>query len=113
MKILAIFALSLALAAPVASFAAPDDDSGLIQVKVSYGDLNLNTSRGAARLLQRLDSAATKVCGGRILSNPIDVEMARGSDCHAITMARAVAQIKVPALNALYGRSTELAANGR
>jgi UrcA family protein len=109
-KVLSIFAFALALAAPAASYAA---DDGGIQIKVSYGDLNLNTSKGAARLMQRLDSAATRVCNGRILSNPVDVEMARGSDCYQGAMARAVAQINAPALNALYGRTTELAANGR
>jgi len=113
MKGLPIFALALALAAPAASFAASDDDGGVIQVKVSYGDLNLNSTKGAARLLQRLDGAATKVCGGRILSNSIDVQMARGSDCYRIVMERAVAQINAPVLSARYGPAKELAANGR
>jgi UrcA family protein len=114
MKVLSIFALALALAAPAATFAASDDGGGVIQVRVSYGDVNLNTTKGATRLLQRLDGAATKVCGGRIISNPIDVEMARGSDCSRTTMENAVAQINAPVLRALYWRRvTTLAVNGR
>jgi UrcA family protein len=113
MKFLSISALALALAAPAATFAASDDGGGVIQVKVYYGDVNLNTTKGATRLLQRLDDAATKVCGGRIISNPIDVEMARGSDCYRIVMKNAVAQISAPLLSALYGRPTTLAANSR
>jgi UrcA family protein len=113
MRVLSIFALALALGAPAASFAAPDDGGGAIQVKVSYGDLNLNTAKGAARLMQRLDSAATRVCAGRIISNPVDVDMARGSDCYGIAMARAMAQINAPVLGALYKRPAELAVNGR
>jgi|SRR5580658_4914933 UrcA family protein len=113
MQGLPIFALALALAAPATSFAASDDGGGVIQVKVSYGDLNVNTAKGAARLLQRLDSAAIKVCGGRILSNSIDVQMARGSDCYRTVMQRAVAQINAPVLSARYGPTTALAANGR
>jgi UrcA family protein len=114
MKGLSILALALALAAPAASFAASNDGGGDLRVKVSYGDLNLNTAKGAARLLQRLDSAATEVCGGQILiSNPIDVEMARGSKCYQTVMEHAVAQINSPVLSALYQPATALAVNGR
>jgi UrcA family protein len=113
MKVLAVFAFALVLAAPAASLAASDDEGGAIQVKVSYGDVNLNTTNGATRLLQRLDDAATKVCEGRIISNPIDVEMAHGSDCYRSVMEHAVAQINAPVLSALYGRAMMLAASGR
>jgi UrcA family protein len=113
MRVPAIFALAMVLAAPAASVAASDDEGGAIQVKVSYGDVNLNTAKGATRLLQRLDDAAIKVCGGRIISNPIDVEMARGSDCYRSVMEHTVAQINSPVLSALYGRAMTLAASGR
>lgn len=111
MKGLSVFALALALAAPAASFAAPE--GGVLQVKVSYGDVNLNTTKGAVRLLHRLDRAATEVCGGAILRNPIDVEMARASDCYRAAMDRSVVQVNAPVLSALYERSTTLALNGR
>jgi UrcA family protein len=113
MKSLGIAALALVVAAGGASYAASSDESAAIPVKVVYGDLDLAKAHDVARLLRRIDSAATEACGAWVSSNPIDVEVAHDSDCHRAAVRRAVAQIDAPALSALYGHRAALAANGR
>jgi UrcA family protein len=112
MKLVAAIVLALACATPAVSFAAQAGaDEGAMPVKVAYGDLNLGNPRDAARLLQRIDSAATEACGAWVSSNPIDVEAARQSDCHKEAMKSAVDQIGAPVVSNLYNRYEALASN--
>jgi UrcA family protein len=115
MKYFSIGVMALALAAPSVSFAAPPSDgSDVVSAKVSYGDLNLSNRNDAARLLHRIDNAATDACGGWISNNPIDIAESRDSvQCHQAAVKGAVAQVNVPTVSALYDRKIALAANGQ
>lgn len=110
MKVQLTCALALLVAAPMASFAAERDGDASPPVKVAYRDLDLGRRDDAAQLLRRLDSAATEACGGWVSNNPIDLEIARTSDCHAQAMKQAVERVNAPVVSALYARSLTLAA---
>jgi len=81
-------------AGPISNdWAAPDQDAAPSQ-SVSYADLNLGTSAGIAALQQRIEDAATEVCG------PTDYRLARGlrqamrnAQCQEDAIAAAVNQI--------------------
>ncbi len=85
-----------------ASAASADDPPA---VAVSYGDLNIDTERGARILLERIQAAARGVCpaaDGRNLS-----AWATSRHCIREAVARAVRQVGSPLLAALYsGRTT-------
>jgi UrcA family protein len=98
-----ICAAIAALAAPVASYAAPaTSQSASPPIRVKTSDLNLTNRQDSAILLRRIDAAATEACGGWVSSNPIDLQEAQLSECHAAAVGRAVAQVNSPTVNALY-----------
>lgn len=72
----------------------------LRQVHVGYADLNVKTEAGAAVLLQRLRSAAERVCevpGSRDLG-----QLAQVKACTDHAIAGAVEQINLPTLTKVY-----------
>ncbi|MDZ4870075.1 MAG: UrcA family protein [Alphaproteobacteria bacterium] len=81
--------------------------TGDVEVKrldVAYGDLDLSTSMGAERFLQRLERAAISVCGGQ--PDIRDLEARRAfKDCVERSMDSAVAQIRAPRVTALHRRA--------
>jgi UrcA family protein len=71
---------------------------------VSYGDLNLNSAKGVIALYGRLRSAAREVCTsleGRDLN-----AKALWRNCYENAVAGAVKKIDLPAMTALYAKST-------
>jgi UrcA family protein len=63
---------------------------------VPYGDLNLDTERGAAALQRRLEAAADAVCGR---PDPRDLRLAaKARDCRRTAIARAVEDVGSPRL---------------
>jgi UrcA family protein len=69
------------------------------QIAVRYGDLDLGTEDGAARLLRRISRAAAQVCpdAGR------DLRLATvASECRAAAVARAVEAVHNLRLTALH-----------
>lgn len=74
------------------------------RMSVAYSDLDLTTSAGAERFLQRLRHAAVRVCGGR--PDIRDLEARRVfKDCVDRNMDTAVAQLRAPRVTALHRRS--------
>ena len=112
MKHLLITAAALAaLAAPAASFAGT---SAPTEVRVGYGDLNLDAPRDASIMLQRLDDAALQACGvfgGSLREYRQAVE---GSACYRQGLAQAVRALDAPAVTSLYDHHVgEFAASTR
>jgi UrcA family protein len=70
---------------------------------VSYGDLNLSTTEGNATLLQRITTAARRVCPLEDSRNL--ARAAYSNSCRAEAVARAVHDINSPQLAALAVRS--------
>jgi UrcA family protein len=73
------------------------------RTEVYFGDLNLSQPSGAQALLERLEGAATRVCGGR----PIHRDLRVWDEYRACTkeaVDRAVKDVNQPALFALYGQ---------
>jgi UrcA family protein len=100
----------LATSSAPAVFAA---DHETVSTAVRYGDLNLASQDGAKTMLQRIQSAARRVCDQP--SFPGDAYGWRG-DCIAKAISGAVIHLGSPAVTAEYrgGQSdrTELAQNG-
>lgn len=86
-------ALLAATAAPAAGRdAAPNASSiQVASVVVAYGDLNLDSDQGVARLQRRLVSAANQVCGR---PDPRNLRMAEAArECFDAALVRAVAKV--------------------
>lgn len=76
-------------------------------VRVAYVDLNLATDAGAARMLARIEAAASQVCEGHRQGQKGVEPEARYRACHRTTVAQSVEQVGAPRLTTLYaGRST-------
>jgi UrcA family protein len=88
----------------VAQAASPEaTDAGVPTLVVSYGDLNLSTTEGNAALLQRITTAARRVCPLEDSRNL--ARAAYSNSCRAEAVARAVHDINSPQLAALAVRS--------
>lgn len=72
------------------------------ELHVSYGDLNLGNRSGAQVLMQRLNHAATQVCGPRPALRDLD-SAADFNSCRKDALDRAVARIASPQLADIYG----------
>ena len=83
--------------APVAASAGPADGP---QVRVTYADLNLDSSDGVHELYSRIRAASHLVCGpAPAISN---LEQTEAYDrCLDATMTRAVHTMRLPALTTL------------
>jgi UrcA family protein len=103
---LALVGLSLAGTASAAGSAAPSTVD-VARIVVSYGDLDLDTDRGAAALQRRLVVAARQVCGS---PDPRDLgRYQKARVCTDAAMARAVDEVGSPRLAKLHaGRSRAL-----
>jgi UrcA family protein len=101
------FALLSALAAIASASprASAADQYITHSVKVSFADLNLDTSQGAAALYERIQSAARKVCSPESGERPIE----RYRDwraCREAAVGNAVAKVNRPLLSALHSSKT-------
>ena len=107
MKTTLLIALSFAAAAATAAVAAPAPEQ-VHMVKVGYGDLNLNRTADAERLLHRLDRAAADACGASGFSLPEVKAEVRRSNCYRSSMDHAVATLNVPTVNSLYAQRAQV-----
>jgi len=98
-----ICALALSLAIPAAGLAAPTSQDP-ISVKVRFHDSGLDTPKEAAHVLRRIDSAALEACGASSSSLPEYRQIVGRSVCHEDGVSRAVANLNVPAVTALYNK---------
>jgi UrcA family protein len=103
--ITAAFALSTCL---IAHTAAAKDNGDLVEVTVSYADLDLSKPAGAQALYKRIRRAARQVCTPRVVISPIHAGP-RFRTCYDEAMANAIAQVNRPVLTALYKEKTKTA----
>jgi len=107
---MAIRFASLALAAALVSapaFAAPAASDSMSKA-VRFGDLDLSTDAGAARLHARVRYAAQAVCGGSV--DQRDLTRVRAVEaCRQVAMASAEPQVQTALADARGGR--QLAVN--
>jgi len=102
----AVSVLSLACAAAYAD-TAPLIGSQLELVR--FNDLNLDQPRDVARLFNRVDSAADKVCGTRSFASHYN-KIADYEICYKDTVASALAHIGRPSVTSYFQqRSSDLA----
>jgi UrcA family protein len=73
---------------------------------VKYGDLDLSRSTGAATLYSRIRNAANEVCEPAISSGAREL-MLLTLHCKEQSIARAVADVNVPALTSYYASKTK------
>lgn len=110
MKTLIILGALAAIATPAA---AQDrgffGDRVVLQITVSFSDLDLSRVSGADTVIKRLRKAARQVCGD--VPNPADMEpYRRHRACVRQTMDAAVKQVNAPLVTARYAHAaTQLA----
>ncbi len=82
------------------------------QVTVSYADLDLSREAGARVMLDRLESAASHVCGGWPDMHILN-QIVRYHACTRQAMDDAIARLDSPKVSALYGVPAERVAMSR
>jgi UrcA family protein len=91
---------ALALSCGAVSIAA--DNSGVPQVVVKFGDLNLSNPQGAATLYHRIVAAAEKVCGSFVIDSRLQESLSGPNHCVHKAVADAVSKVGQPELFAIY-----------
>ena len=86
--------------------ASAQTDPDQVSMKVSYGDLNIQSPDGAKVLLRRIENAAHAICAGQG-SNTMD-RMRRLKPCVREVVERTAAEVNSPALHELAGVSSTL-----
>jgi len=92
--------IAMAAAVTIAVLTSGVRAADVPQIHVRYGDLNVNSSTGAATLLQRIRFAADRVCDFRDTRDLSVLAMVQACTNHAV--ADAVATVNNPKLTALY-----------
>jgi UrcA family protein len=107
-----IFAAAVMLAAlSFGAHAGPstDDPSTIIRGRsvVYYGDLNIDTEEGAKIMLQRIERAAKKACGGHpTFSSYTGALDHTFEECRDKAIQRTVIQLGAPMLTRIYSEAT-------
>ncbi len=112
MKILSRLMIALAFVPLAAVPAAAGEKKGekIKTVEVSYSDLDLESEAGARALLERLDAAAFKACGGdpkrhsAYKARP-EVTVEIFETCRKDAVAAAVGRLDAPLVAKLHGKS--------
>jgi UrcA family protein len=105
---ISIFAAAVMLT--VISFGARADTSADVPGGVSrersvvyYGDLDINTEQDAKIMLQRIERAATKACGGHATFNPITHFPDHSfQECRSEAIQRTVKELGAPMVTRIY-----------
>lgn len=101
MKKSLICTLAFLAAAPAAAHAATSTEPDNT-VRVEYSDLDLSQPAGAAKMLRRLDDAATEACGAWQVSAVEYRWAVQRSACHAASLSSAVTALGAPRVTELY-----------
>jgi UrcA family protein len=80
-------------------------DGDIPQQVVKFGDLNLNSSAGAATLYRRIQRAAERVCEGPLGVRELSIA-ARSEACIAQAIERAVKDVNTQTLTSLHWAKT-------
>lgn len=103
-------ALTAAVMLAALSLAAHADPSSATTLRghgvVNYGDLNIESEAGAKILLQRLERAAKKACGGQATFSSYTGSLDHTFEqCWTEAIARAVKQLGAPTVTRVYAES--------
>ena len=99
-KTLALTLFGLIALSGVPASAQPAYD--LVSIRVSYKGLDIQSEAGAKILLRKIENAADEICRDQV-SAPMD-EARKVRPCKQEIVARTVAQVNSPALQALSER---------
>lgn len=73
---------------------------------VHYGDLDIGTEQGAKIMLQRIERAAAKACGGHPTFSPATGALdSTFRECRNTAVQRAVQQLAAPIVTRLYAEA--------
>lgn len=103
----ALATVGLGLAFSPARAANPDLTYTPVSQSVQYSDLNLDSNDGISRLYQRIQAAATQVCGTDSGTRSL-ADWSQARTCAKASASRAVAEINNAALTAFYTKKTGL-----
>jgi UrcA family protein len=76
-------------------------------IDVSYADLNLSSRAGAEAMLNRIQAAASRVCGGKPETRQM-TDMARYRSCVSTAVRTAVSELNAAMVTQLYGNPAAL-----
>ena len=85
------------------SSARPSEQEQTREIVVRYGDLNVNTEKGAEQLYRRISYAAHEACSDIVSPSYLLLDRAY-LQCRQTAMEDAVARVDRPKLTALYDR---------
>jgi UrcA family protein len=104
-----IFAAALMLAAlSLGAHADPSSRATTFRGRgvVNYGDLNVETEQGAKILLQRIERAAKKACGGHATFSSYTGSLDHTfEECWTEALARTVKQLGAPVVTRVYAEA--------
>ncbi len=87
---------------PLVAHAQPVDGWGRLEsLDVFYGDLNLSNPAGAEVILNRINFAATRVCGGLPDIRELR-ERTQFKACVRVATEEAISEVNAPLVSALY-----------
>lgn len=90
------------LAITCATVPAHAETQTMAHVAVPYADLNLGTNDGADAMLNRIQRAATRACGGRPETGPLMlVQRQAFNECRAQAISETVIDLNAPLVTAL------------
>jgi UrcA family protein len=81
--------------------ARPNEQMETHEVVVRYGDVNLNTQKGAVQLYRRISYAANEACADVVVPTYVLLDHAY-HQCRQTAMEGAVAKVDSPKVTALY-----------
>ena len=109
-RVLAVFASGVSLLLGTPALAQAPSEKPLTVV-VRFSDLDLTHEEGARVLLRRLQNAARVVCSPAADAKDLK-RISLYESCLKESMDRAVADVHVPLLSALYGNAAAVAQSG-
>jgi UrcA family protein len=100
----------VAFTAAGAAHAHTNKAGEIVGVAVSYGDLNLQSEAGIEALMRRIETAASKACGGRPARHELQ-RHSRYNNCVKDATDRAVTDVNASTVTAWYTNESNGAFN--
>jgi len=96
---------ALSFGAHADTLSASNISSG--RIAVYYGDLNIDTEHDAKIMLERIEQAAKRACGGHATFGTYIGSLERTfEECRSETVQRTVKQLRAPTLMRIYSKAT-------
>ena len=109
MQVLSLFSAAtiLALSFSAHADASNPSNSSSGRIAVYYGDLNMDTEHDAKIMLERIEQASKRACGGHATFGEYIGSLERTfEECRSETVQRTVKQLGAPVVMRIYSKAT-------